>query len=157
MAKFYIFVFLISLGVSQPSLAGSPWHGLQADPLARTCNYFENRARFLKRGPNMQLDAMLADSCRTALHRMIKHIGTTPYEAKRARAYLERLTDYKRVVISMNTNGFLKARSERPVQLGGAPQMKVSKAGEYLIARQMGVIVALNDWAHTARFHLAKR
>ncbi|MEM6595010.1 MAG: hypothetical protein AAF672_09475 [Pseudomonadota bacterium] len=121
----------------------------------RTCNYFENRAHFLPRGPEQSLEAILADSCSKALDRFLSHVGTTPYEAKRARLYLERLTDYKDVIIEMNTSSFIAARSYPPVQFGGAPRAVVSSTGEYLIARHIGVMDAMRDWARTARFDLA--
>ncbi|MCY4334605.1 MAG: hypothetical protein OXC60_08020 [Litoreibacter sp.] len=105
----------------------------------------------------MSLEATLADSCGRALDRFLGRVGTTPYEAKRARRYLERLTDYKEVVIEMNTNGFKKARATQPTRLGGHPRIKVSATGEYLIARQMGVLAALKDWAKRARFEIALR
>lgn len=151
-----ILALLTVVMLTPPVSAATPWTGLKTEPLAQTCNYYENRARFLERGPDMALAALLADSCRIALHRFTDTIGTTPYEAKRARIYLERLTRYKDQIIAMNTESFAQARQRKPRQLGGTPRVQVSHAGEYLIARSMGVLSAYSDWARASGFVTAQ-
>ncbi len=122
----------------------------------KTCAHYSNRARFKPRQADASLDVLLADSCKSALHRLATRPGISPYESKRARIYLERLTAYKSLIIIMNTEGFAKARQNalrgNRHPLFGRPAPKVSEAGEFLIARQMGLLDVYEDWAKASNF-----
>lgn len=133
-----------------------PRQSMDRVELARTCTHYVNRARFMERTANAPLEVLVADSCAFALKRLTTSFGISPYEAKRARIYLERLTEYKALIIAMNVKGFSKHRKvrltgQRRPAFGLAPS-KVSRAGEYLIARQMGLLEAYNDWASAANY-----
>lgn len=123
--------------------------------LQKTCDHYANRARFMSRVEDAPLEVLLADSCKIALSRLARH-WINPYEAKRARIYLDRLTAYKKQIIMMNFESFAQLRqakiSRLPPPTFGYPSPKVSAAGEYLIARQMGVIDVYSDWARAANF-----
>ena len=125
----------------------------------KTCTHYMNRARFKPRQANAPLDVLLADSCMSALNRLATRPGISPYESKRARIYLEHLTAYKSLIINMNVAGFAKARQDalhgNKLPVFGRASPRVSEAGEFLIARQMGLLEVYEDWAKASNFETA--
>lgn len=133
---------------------------------AQTCKHYKNRAFNIPRHIDAPLEVILADSCALAFKSLYARHDTSPYERRHARGYLDRLTLLKDTVITINldrTFGIDRTRrSKIKVQLGdkvGASSTKqpVNKSGEYLIARQLGVIRSYREWADVTDFVVAKQ
>lgn len=132
--------------------------------LEKTCDHYGNRARFMVRSSNPALEVILADSCAAALRSVVVSIHTDPYSAKRAHIYLERLHTLKETVIVINLSRiFGEDAAPRAKPLGSAlsdtgPLAKraatITRTGEYLIARELGVLAAYQDWARVSDFEL---
>ncbi|KMW58196.1 hypothetical protein AIOL_003167 [Candidatus Rhodobacter oscarellae] len=132
---------------------------------AKTCSHFANRARFQPRSPSATLEVLLAESCAQAYRSLYHQLDTSPYEARHAADYLDRMTAFKATVISINMDRMFGTtrtrRTQLKVPLGGtageaSKTHPVTTAGEYLIARQMGVIGAYRAWADVVDFELAQ-
>ena len=170
MVRLFAFVVLI-LGMTH-SVAqafdplGVPFRSIPAE-LAKTCDHYDNRARFKPRGAGASLEAVFADSCNAALRSLVVSLDTNPYEARRAADFLDRLHTLRTTIIAMNTerifgpNPAPRAKPISPATYGVSTMVKrsqtVTAAGEYLIAREMGVWAAYRDWARTAQFDVAAR
>ena len=152
------------LGVPN-AMAGGPDFGDHA----QTCRHFENRARFQPRGPDAPFEVRFADSCRIALG--MARLGPSAPEAalaiapevREARRYLERLTGLRLEVAAMNRARLYGENAGRRAQPRLRPQGRidagfggVTRTGEYLIARHLGVMDALQRW-NVATLHLARR
>ncbi|WP_232796444.1 hypothetical protein [Roseovarius salinarum] len=133
----------------------------RTDPaFERTCTHYENRARFLPRVRGTAFEATLADACRAALDTLESGRVASPYEGKRAWLFLKRLTALKRAVIEMNMARMFGPdpapfdQIKRPATRLNAPSAvrPVNRFSEYLIAREMGVVRRLNDWARASDF-----
>lgn len=149
-------LILTSLATAAATDSVDPRANLEIEKLVQTCKHYQNRARFKERGASQTIDVVLADSCTTALMRLRTHHSISPYEAKRARVYLERLADYKALIIRMNSERFAEELKQRPRTSGsrpfGRPRMQVSTVGEFLIARHMGLLDLLYAWANAANY-----
>ena len=119
----------------------------------RTCRHYDGRARFKPRGPGAPLETRLADQCAAALAILRQGPAVRPARALRARLYLDRLTGLKATIIDINRDriyGPDPARGARPsAGFGGSigRGAQVTPTGEYLIARHMGVLDALEAWS----------
>ena len=150
-----------------------PWQGLDSNGHAQTCKHFANRARFRNRGLTPEHLARAADACvaalaivdpaalqATGLLRFMPAPPRTPHgadpAARRAEAarLLVALTRLRLVVRDMNTTRLYGSPDPKPRafpvadarggwRAAGAPGRPVSAAGEYLIAREMGVLQAV--------------
>lgn len=112
---------------------------------------------------------MLADSCERAFNSLYQRVDTPTYEAQHARAYLDKLAAFKTTLIAINMDRMFGAehisrRAESADETGvgaglGAETSgirPISPTGEYLIARQMGIIGAYREWADVAKFTMAE-
>ena len=123
----------------------------------KTCNHYINRARFKPRNDDPTLEVILADACAQALESIGNAPHATPYEVKRARIFLSRLTTYRETVFAINAARLFGEDAGPTTQLK-TPKIARSKigritpTGEYLIAREMGVLSALDDWADVTDF-----
>ena len=169
MLKRILFAVTTSLLVTLPvkSIAFDPMGvPIRAIPphLEKTCDHYGNRARFMPRSSNPSLEVMLADSCAMALRSIVVSLHTDPYSAKRAHIYLERLHTLKETVIALNLSRIFGANpAPRSKPLGSAlsdtgPMAKrsatISRTGEYLIAREIGVLAAYQDWVRVSDFEI---
>mgnify|MGYP007101561387 CR=1 FL=1 len=140
---------------------------------ARTCSHFAARARHKPRTvdaqpdaqPGAQLEVMLADSCERAFSSLYQRVDTTAYEAQHARAYLDKLAAFKATLIAINMDRMFGAEhisrrtesaDEAFVGADFSGIRPISTTGEYLIARQMGIIGAYREWADVAKFTMAE-
>ncbi len=158
----YVFVAIISFQFVASAHAGtSPWSGLNLERLEKTCSYFDNRAKFKPRGPNADLVVTLADGCSVALDQLTGVTGADPYAAKRARLYLEMLASYKEKLVQIRLQDFARARAitktRKPGFSHAAGEIGLSKSGEYLIAKHMGVLRRFNDWQRVTAFRFASK
>ena len=111
-----------------------------------TCNHYENRSRFEVRGSGQSFTAVLADTCVAALGAIDR---TTP-DASAARTYLLRLTELKDTIVAMQVRAFQASRNvERSSGRYTRIITSISEIGEYLIAREIGVIDTLEAWTAT--------
>lgn len=125
---------------------------------AGTCVHYENRARYHARNPEAELETILADSCRRAFISVYGEVHTSPHTRKHALVYLDRLAAFKARVITMNMQRLFGApgnRSKLSKSRRDPGVRPVSRTGEYLIARDMGVIGAYRAWADVTDFTLA--
>ena len=135
------------------------------DAIAKTCWHYENRARFKAHDADADLEVILAESCMEALKDVYVRVDTTPYTRKRARIFLERLTEMKQVVIRLNMSRTFgvdygpRSQPKHSGRVAGSFQVSqarpVSRTGEYLIAHCLGVIAAYRDWSHANGFRSA--
>jgi len=136
---------------------------------ARTCSHFAARARNQPRTvavqPGAQLEVMLADSCERAFSSLYQRVDTAAYEAQHARAYLDKLCAFKATLIAINmdrmfgaehTSRAIQSADESIAGAGITGIRPISTTGEYLIARQMGIIGAYREWADVAKFTMAE-
>lgn len=155
------FVLMFSgLLIPHQSLAGNEFgeafRPIPAD-YAKTCNHYANRARFKERGPNADFDVILADACYQALRDRFARIDSSPTLNKRAEAFLISLTDFKNTIIALNMErAFGETYTSRSKPIGsmaatwGLHRIRVrpvSRIGEYLIAREMGLTDIMRSWA----------
>ncbi len=139
------FVFCIALSAAAPAGAETP----APEAFPGTCRYFDHRAaatgRDSDRGAWLDL---LAQSCTAALDRYAAADSSAPAD----RAYLERLSTLRHVVIGMNIARFTDVQpGTRTLRI----RRSVSDSGEYLIARHLGVMDAYAAWAVISGFDLA--
>lgn len=146
-------VLALCLALTEPAQAQA--RTVPSADFNATCHHFENRARFRDRGQDSDLVVWLADSCRSALADLT---GEEPAKAQLGRRYLSRLAEFKSLTLAMmldmrraHGGHRIGDRSQRIRRIGLTP------AGEYLIARHMGLILAYDDWAAAAGFRLTAR
>ncbi|MGG7564978.1 hypothetical protein ACQ5SO_02295 [Rhodovulum sp. DZ06] len=119
---------------------------LDSNGHAQTCKHFANRARFRHLAPAHLVAA--AEACPEALARAGEPA---------ADALLDGLTRLRLTVREMNTTrlygrpdpgprAFPVAAANGAWAAASAPGRPVSRSGEYLIAREMGVLAALRAW-----------
>lgn len=162
---FSAFLILVVAATAQTAAANTLFpHALRPVPkeVEQTCRHYVNRAKFKPRGEDALYITVLADSCMEAAQHLYVRIDTNPYAARQAEAYLAKLTSLKFQVIAMNMErafgqGFHRRTQmktsmdpRRPVSREGLRQ--VSPLGEFLIAREMGVMTAFNRWAFATGF-----
>jgi len=115
-----------------------------ATDFARTCSYFENVAyndRFTRDHQTFRM--RLADDCADAL---AVRSNARPGSVRHAMSdnYLQRLENYRWVMIGMARDRFRASRTGAAVEL-----RPVSRTGAFLIARTMGITetqVRWRDW-----------
>ena len=166
LAFMVLFIVVSQGGAHAFDPAGIPYRTIPTE-LAKTCDHYDNRARFKPRGAGASLEAVFADSCNAALRSLVVSLDTNPYEARRAADFLDRLHTLRTTIIAMNTermfgpNPAPRAQPITPATYGVSAMVSrsqmVTAAGEYLIAREMGVWAAYRDWARSARFDVAAR
>lgn len=142
-----------------PMLNSAPAAPLHLDEaIARhklTCNHYQNRARFRSREGLVRLDVLLADSCDLALSVLDGRKAAGPDEHANAADYLNRLSNLRSTVIEINmlrlygVNAGPRSQPRTVAKRAGAIK-QVSTTGEYLIARRMGVLQALEKWRRDA-------
>ena len=142
---------------------GTPFRAVP-DDLVKTCDHYDNRSRFKTRLGRVDLEVLLADGCAAALRSLVVAVDTNPFVAKRAVIFLERLNAFKTTIIEINVErlfGVDAAPRSQPLAAASGTQMSlvatsrpVSPAGEYLIAREMGLLDAYHDWRNSSGFEL---
>jgi hypothetical protein len=130
----------------------------------QTCKHYGNRARFQPRDTDVSLEALLADSCDAAVHVIQLQTAGGSQQAAAAQTYLERLTQFRRLIVTMNIErlyGPNPGPRQQPSKRSAQQQVglgKVTSSGEFLIAHRMGVFQALDAWRdETPSFSLALR
>ena len=118
----------------------------------RTCAYFAKRVWAHDRGDRAEWLALLSESCAAALRERSATNRRDGEPDARGEVYLERLGDLRRIVVGMNVARFTGARTA-PGR--SASRSTVTASGEYLIARHLGVMDALFDWARATEFATA--
>lgn len=152
--KFRLAVFAIFLAGQS---GADPLQGMDREQSDKTCTHYENRARYPGNDGRLEFVSVLARSCRNALDRITNHrLHLSPYQARLTRAYLERLTDYHLMVLDLNMARFEDFRRLHPWETKGV-RMTVTATGEYLIARQTGLLDLFSDWAAEAGYDVAIR
>lgn len=113
---------------------------------SQTCFHYKNRAMFVSRA-QVPLDPLviMAESCADAFAKMAAHDTAHDVRAE-AIAYLDRLTLLRRTVIEINMNRVRPYQSRGYRTLVQANVPLVTRTGEYLIAREMGVLQAYDHW-----------
>lgn len=121
----------------------------QRDFLTQTCKHYVNRAKFKPRGPDQDFITTMADACEGAAASL-----TSPIFAERdaARHFLAQARSLRDLIIDMNmtrvfgTNYTKWTRIKYEVGSMQEQVRRVSRTGEYLIAKQIGVIDAYEAW-----------
>lgn len=129
-------IFYLVLGFvlsSSLAMAKSP-----EDDLTDTCSYFENRAFGEATSDWNTWLLMLSESC----HEALRGAEVPGPDANKDLEYLERLSELRTTVIRMNIARF----RDRQAQQSQRILRTVTPSGEYLIAKQMGVIAAYRSW-----------
>ena len=117
-----------------------------------TCKHYVNRARFKHRNPDQEFVVTLADACLSAK----ASLSSDNYkERDAAQNFLIRLRVLRNTIIDMNMErAFGKsytARTRMKYSVGSMiePVRRVSSTGEYLIARELGLLAAYRTWLGT--------
>jgi len=115
---------------------------------AAACNYYQNRARFRPREARVEFLVLLAEGCDAALRSLRRG---SEIERRAAAGFLARIVRLRDEVIRINISrvygveygprSMPRTGSGRLMSLGG-----VSETGEYLMAREMGLMAAFRDW-----------
>lgn len=117
-----------------------------------TCKHYVNRARFKHRHPDQEFVVTLADSCLSA-QASLKSENLS--ERTAAKEFLIRLRVLRDTIIEMNMErAFGKSYKPRTRIKYGVGSMieevrRVSALGEYMIAREMGLLAAYRAWLGT--------
>ena len=158
----------LAAGLAAPAAAQEQAGGFSRGAVeihGQTCKHYANRARFKARTEEAALEVILADSCARAYKSLYNRFDTAPHEIKHARGYLDRLADFKAMIIQMNMDRmFGKARTRRTQLQVPTVSFRskdrgiqpISPFGEYLIAREMGVLGAYLAWADVTDFKIAE-
>lgn len=153
-------VLLLLFAAGETRAGGLPGEaelrGLDSAHLA-ACRHYDNRARFKPRGPGAELVVVLADACRDAFRCLAGPEPRPMRDLVRARDFLDRLVALKTAMITINMERLYgpdagpraRPRSAMPGMMStlGTP---VTATGEYLIARETGVLAAMRAWTATA-------
>ena len=146
-----IFLGLTGTAGADP-LAAAPAAETRPAALTSVCKHYINRAKFKRRDETPEFVVTLADGCRAATRSLATG---APDEREAAAVFLARLTVLRDLVIEMNMTRVF-GRAWTPVtHIGYGPSAKaepvprVSASGEYLIARELGLLAALNAWLDT--------
>ena len=121
---------------------------------AKTCSYFQKRAEAQRGGERATWLALLSQSCREALRRLDARTAIDEPDIQTDILYLARLGMLKDVVIGMNVERFTARRSGERGSV--SIRKSVTASGEYLIARQIGVMDAFSAWAEASGFDTAR-
>ena len=117
-----------------------------------TCKHYVNRARFKHRHPDQEFVVTLADGCLSAKASLS---SDNPRERAAAEEFLTRLRTLRDQIIEMNMERAFgpdyTARTRMTYGVGSMiePVRRVSALGEYLIARELGLLVAYRAWLET--------
>lgn len=104
-----------------------------------TCAHYANR-RDAAGDSAAELFGRLAQSCERALAVVEAGPAAPTDRTRRALDYLGGLAGLKSTVVTMNMKRLFAPKGDAPVRT-------VSAAGEYLIAREMGILGAMDDFA----------
>ncbi len=138
-----VLAFIVTYIMTTAAFAATPTAVEERAEFAKTCYHYENRSRFDPRGEGQSFPAILADSCEAALE-TLDRMGEGATEA---RQYLLRLTELKNVVVDMQVRAFQASRqTERSAGRYARIITSMSETGEYLIAREIGVVETLDAW-----------
>lgn len=127
---------------------------------ASACLTYENRARFLPREAPVAFVVTLAEVCEGA---MTSLDSGRPQERDAAARLLARVRELRDIVVRMNIERIYGRDPwpwDQPRRAPAAMHQvaQVSAAGEYLIARHIGVVAALDSWLDTGpAYSLASR
>ncbi|MEM9778280.1 MAG: hypothetical protein AAF813_00070 [Pseudomonadota bacterium] len=115
----------------------------QSDDHGKTCRYFTAVAFKESRGLAQDTFRMrLASDCREALHVLQASApGTPPHD--RAAMYLASMGSYRDVITSMVSERF---RARGGAQQNALVVRPVTRSGEILIAKVMGLLDTQTDW-----------
>lgn len=159
------FLFVFAFPMTAHAVEALPTDGYRKIPVEQlaACKHYANRARFITRDRDAGLEVALADGCSEALRDLYVRIHTSPYAKRRAETFLDRVVALKSTIIKMNMErvyGVGYGRRSQPkapnrLSIEQRPMGNVSRYGEYLIARQMGVITAYRAWAWATGFESA--
>lgn len=123
----------------------------QRNSFAKSCNHYENRARFLPRAQPVDFVVLLAEACSAA---RISLDGTST-ERMAAADFLSRLVALNTEITAINVARVFGPEAEpasKPMRRGGLlrPIGNVSATGEFLIAHRMGLLSAFDRWRETS-------
>lgn len=133
---------------AQALIDARPWDKMkEASVVAKTCHYYENRARFRERGAGDFL-VFLSNACEVARSAMRAGSEAAPAAAE----FLTRLVAFRETIMAMNRERVFGRTSDpraKPLQATGefVPIGQVSETGEFLIAHRMGLLRAFDLWA----------
>lgn len=122
-----------------------PVSARQATLYAATCTHYRTRLQTSRGEEETLLLEQLAQSCDRALARLTRDDSPDPVRG-RAAGYLDRLARFKATIVTMNMRRMLD---------GQRTSRRVSGAGQYLIARRMGVLDAMRPWSEPEVFPVA--
>lgn len=125
------------------------------DQRLATCKHYNNRSKFKERGEEAPLEVIFADSCQDALKDLYVRIDTNPYAYRRAAEYLDQLHALKSLIITINLERTFGVKRNVPTaaqNIRGSRMHTVSPSGEYLIARELGVLNAYRAWAKATQY-----
>ncbi|MEL7154451.1 MAG: hypothetical protein AAFN51_11805 [Pseudomonadota bacterium] len=120
--------------------------------LSQTCTHYVNRAKFKHRHPDQAFVVTLADACTAATASLRSE---NPREVNTATQFLIRLRVLRALIIEMNMKRAFGDRYTAWTRLGHDKRAvtealpRVSGTGEYLIARQLGLLNAYHSWLET--------
>lgn len=122
---------------------------------AKTCNYYDNRARWNSREGDIAFVTMMAEACAAA---RVSFLSGTPAQRQAARRFLNALSEFREVINAMNLEQYRRHRAGTAVGYYGDGAWAITEAGEVLIARSFGVTDAFETWLDTKPdFALAQR
>ncbi len=158
-------IFGLALSISGPAVADISPHNIYKPVPAQitaTCSHYDNRARFLVRGERAAFVTVLADACHELINELYVRFDTTPFVKKRAELLLTRMAELKSTIITMNMERAFGTsytpRTQLQVSFSNQGQIRqqqgrmVSTTGEYLIAREIGVLEAYHAWSRAADY-----
>lgn len=117
-----------------------------------TCKHYVNRARFKHRHPDQEFVVTLADGCLSAKASLN---AQNPKERVAAKEFLIQLRTLRDLIIDMNMERAFgktyKPRTRMSYGVGSMeePVPRVSALGEYMIARELGLLAAYRSWLST--------
>ena len=150
-------VALLLLMVVPPVTAGAGQaFGADRAGWQTACDTYDNRARFMRRDGDVAFALLMAEACRGAFASLD---SGRPAERDAAARLLTRISALRDMIVQLTVDKAYGAGGQPALTARGArPMARVSATGEYLIAREMGVIDAIASWVGTgAPFSLAAR
>lgn len=149
-------VLVLTTSLWSPSTWADPISttpGETAEAIAKaTCKHYVNRSRFKSRHPDQEFVVTLADGCLSAVQSLTSR---NPKEKVAAQDFLTRLHTLRDLIIAMDMERVFGAgytlRTQIRINDGKVQQQipTVSAIGEYLIARELGLLAAYRTWLST--------
>lgn len=148
-------ILIVSFGYQPASAKNDDWvtqAEVEAAINGDTCKHYVNRARFKHRHPDQEFVVTLADGCLAAKESLE---SDNPEEGAAAKEFLTRLRTLRDQIIRMNMERAFGSeytpRTRMKYDVGSMlePVRRVSAIGEYLIARELGLLVAYHAWLGT--------